>query len=454
MGMRNITAPIGSYLPRLVEALRQQLRDPDFRTRHRVRPQDFTRHRALPFALVILFILQKTVKSVQRHLNEFLAQVAPELPDAGATPGGWTQARAKLKHTAFGELNQLCVLPAVYQDDQAPPPRRWHGHRLLAIDSSLLRLPNSQDIAQAFGRVIVSNQTGATGTEYPQARVWVLYDVLNRIGLDPRLEPSTVGEIDLAIEHLPHFQEHDVAVMDRGFAGYRLLAYFLQAKRDFIVRCSTGSFLAAQELFRLNRAGRSKEVRLFAPADQKAALLTLGLPLEIVVRFVSLRLPTGELEVLATSLLNEESYPTQEFKAVYHCRWGIETYYGDRKGRLDLENFSGLTAEAIRQDFHAAVLLCNLESVLTGPASQALSDHRPKCQYPQQVNRANSFHALKMHAWELLSSERPAEGVVRRLQRLFLSNPVSVRKDRKAPRPKLSFPRSYHFQRRVKKIVF
>jgi|SRR5208283_2651786 len=452
MGMRDISAPIGPYLINLVQALRQLLHDPAFRARHRVRPEDFTRDRLLPFPVVMLIVLQKTVKSVQRHLSEFLAQIG--LDSAGGTPSGWTQARAKLKHTAFCELNQSCVLSAVYQSDQAPPPRRWKGHRLTGIDSSLLRLPNSKDIAKAFGLTVVTNQTGATGTEYPQARISVLYDVLNRIGLDPRLEPNTVGEVQLAFGHLAHIEKSDVALVDRGFTGYELLARFVKAEKNIVARCSTGSFLAAQELFRLNKAGVSRRVRLFAPSDQRANLLALGLDLQIVVRFVSLRLSTGELEVLVTTLLDEEAYPTEDFKEVYHYRWGIETYYGDLKGRLDLENFSGLTAEAVRQDFYAAVLLSNLESVLTGPASQALTEHRSECKFAQQVNRADSFHALKTHVLELLYGDTPAEGVVRKLQRWFLRNPVSVRDQRKKPRLKQSLYRSYHFQRHVKKTVF
>ena len=112
--------------------------------------------------------------------------------------------------------------------------------------------------------------------------------------------------------------------------------------------------------------------KLYAPRDERAQLRELGLPLELKVRFVSVRLPTGELEVLATSLLDEPKYPTQDFLALYHRRWNHETFYGVLKGRLDLENFSGQTPEAVRQDFHATLLLCNLESVLTGPAEAAL----------------------------------------------------------------------------------
>ena len=89
-----------------------------------------------------------------------------------------------------------------------------------------------------------------------------------------------------------------------------------------------------------------------AAADPRAELQRLGLPRELIVRFVSVRLPTGELEVLVTSLLDAAAYPTEEFLTVYHWRWPHETYYGRLKGRLDLENWSGQSAEAVRQDFH------------------------------------------------------------------------------------------------------
>lgn len=38
-------------------------------------PEDFTRQRQLSFPVVMLFILQKTVKSIQRHLHEFLDEL-------------------------------------------------------------------------------------------------------------------------------------------------------------------------------------------------------------------------------------------------------------------------------------------------------------------------------------------------------------------------------------------
>lgn len=452
--MRTIAESVSGPLLHLIEALRRQFCDADFIARHRVRAQDFTRHRQLTFPVVMLFILQKTVKSIQRHLHEFFNELAQGELFEPLTAGAVTKARAKLKHAAFIELNEGTVVPWIYGSESTRPWKRWRGHRLLGIDGSLLRLPNSAELREDFSVVEVTNQSGNTGTSYPEARLSVVYDLLNRVGLEGRLEPSSLGEVDLAIEQLSKARAGDVLINDRGFTGYRYLAWHRRLGLHHISRCSTASFAAAQELFRRNRGGGSKVVRLMARAEERAELRRLGLPLEMAVRFVSVRLPTGELEVLATSLLDEQAYPTEEFLEVYHWRWGHETFYGVLKGRLDLENFSGQTTEGVRQDFHAALLLCNLETILVESADVQLRQDSLEDKSRKQVNRAVAFHALKDQLIELLYSKAPSQRVIEKLQRLFVGSPVSVRPERKPPRRKPSFARSYHFQRRVRKIVF
>lgn len=448
--MRTILESVPVHLTQLVESLRAWLCAPEFVARHRVRPEDFTRQRQLTFPLVMLFVLQKTVKSIQRHLHEFLDELAGGQLFEPVTAGAWTHARAKLKHTAFIELNQEVVLPAA----QAQPLQRWHGHRLFGHDSSLLRLPDSAELAEEFVRVEIKNHKGATGTAYPEGRISVLYDLLNHLGIDACLASSRVGEVSLAIEQAAHVPAGEVVINDRGFTGFAYLAEHQHRGVHVIGRCSTGSFAAAQDLFRLNRGNHSVVTKIYAPADQRAALKARDLPLELLVRFVSLRLPDGKLEVLVTTLLDEQAYPTEEFLGVYHRRWNHETFYHVLKSRLDLENFSGQTVEAIRQDFHAAVLLCNLETLLTQPAQEAVQQERPPEQDPQQLNRADAYHALKHQLLPLLYSQTPAEQVIRKLQHMFLARPLSVPLDRKVLRRKQSFNRSYHFQRHVKKIVF
>jgi len=448
------TPAIPTCVINLFETLRGQLCDAEFVARNRARAQDFTRQRQLTFPIVMLFVLQKTVKSLQRHLHEFLDELARGELFEPVTAGAFTHARAKLKHAAFIELNQQTIVPWFYGPERAQGLRRWHGHRLLGVDGSLLRLPNSAELRQAFSLVEVENQMGRTGTSYPEARMSVVYDLLNRVSLDGRLERSTSGEVDLAIEQLCKASAGDVLINDRGFTGYRYLAWHHKLGLHHISRCSKGSFGLAQELFRINRAGCSKVVTLKARAQERAELERLNLPLELAVRFLSVRLPTGELEVLVTSLLNEQEYPTEEFLEVYHWRWGHETFYKIIKGRLDLENFSGHTAEAVRQDFYATLLLCNLETILVEPTDAQMREQSLAHKNARQVNQAVAFHAVKEELIELLYSDTPLEQVIEKLQRLFCGCPVSARPKRKPPRLKPSMHRSHHFQRHVRKIVF
>jgi hypothetical protein len=369
------------------------------------------------------------------------------------TGGALTHARHKLLPGAFIELNEKAVLSNFYGPEYQEAVERWCGHRLLGVDGSLVRLPASSELFDEFGEVAIANQHGKHD-RYPQGRISVLYDLLNRLGLEGHLVSSVEGEIELARKHLAVVQANDVVITDRGYAGYRWLVECGQCAQ-FICRCSCGSFAVVQQLMARDEAGVSREVTLPAPEDQIAQLKALGWPLQLTVRFVTVRLSTGELEVLATSLLDEQAYPTASFGQVYWNRWGIETFYGRIKGRLDLENFSGRTVAAVHQDFQATLFLSNLESVVSAPGQiQLAQPSTPQRQNPVQVNRAVSLHALKYHVIELLASAVPLDEVVTRVQQWLVHNPVSVRKDRKVTRRKVSAFRSYNFQRRVRKIVF
>jgi hypothetical protein len=438
----------------LLEALRQRLREPAFLVRHRRDEKAFTRRRVLTFTVVVLMILQQTVKSLQAHLHEFLGEWNQDDSSDYAGAGAFTRARAKLRHSAYQELNTQILLPIVYHADRDADLLDWRGHRMLGIDSSLIRLPMTEALGERFGLVECANQNGKSSVMYPEARISVLYDVRNHIGWDARLEPHTVAETEMARGHLLHVRPGDVLLCDRGYAGYFWFALMRAQGAEFVVRCSRGSFAAVQALFARDQGGVSQEITLAAPPELKRELREAGLPVQLRVRLVTVRLSTGELEVLATSLLDEKRYPTEEFVLVYHWRWGIETYYGRLKGRLELEHWSGKTEEAIRQDFHAAVFVSNLETVVCRSAEQAVEKKTAHRKYPAQLNRAVSLHTIKCQILALLASRQPAEKLLKKLQKQFMANPVTVRPDRITLRRKTPPGQAYQYQRNVRKVVF
>jgi hypothetical protein len=450
MGMQNITSSDRASVA-IIQTTRELIHDKLFCHRHRTSDKHFTRRRKLPFVNIMVMLLQKTVRSVQLHLHDFFATLGGS--GQGACASSWCEARLKLKHTAFIELNERALLDVAYGGQKDFTVRRWQGHRLIAMDSSLIRLPKENALGEEFGWVECRNQEGAVG-RYPQARLSALTDVLNRLVLDTLLVPWQQGERDLALAHLPRLKPEDLSLLDRGYASYELWAQFIAQPRSFVCRCPRSSFSPINQLFADNQAGRSVQVTLQPEPKKRAEMRRAGLPETITVRLVTVRLATGELEVLATNLLDETLYPTAQFAELYHQRWGIETYYNLIKGRLDLENFSGLSAEAIRQDLHATIFLSNLESILTQPAQRQLQQASEQRQHAAQVNHAVSFHALKSQIIALLLNEQPVSQVLPKLQRLFLANPVSSRPGRKVPRQKQSAWRSYHYQRNTRKSVF
>jgi hypothetical protein len=77
------------------------------------------------------------------------------------------------------------------------------------------------------------------------------------------------------------------------------------------------------------------------------------------VRVLKFRLPGAETETLISSL-KDSRYRIKRFKELYFKRWPIETKYDEVKKKLEVENFSGILADNIRQDFYAAVTLGNI----------------------------------------------------------------------------------------------
>ena len=76
-----------------------------FLRRYRRDERSFNRQRKIPFSVVLTLLLRKSVKSLQRVLNEWCRDT-DELISASAL----SQARQKFRYTAFIELLEECVI--------------------------------------------------------------------------------------------------------------------------------------------------------------------------------------------------------------------------------------------------------------------------------------------------------------------------------------------------------
>ena len=391
-------------------------------------------------------VLRNSLKSLQLAANEAMSW----LGQAPVTASAYSQARHKLKHTAFIELNQRAVVDVLYAD---PDYRTFWGFRVLAVDGSKVVLPDRPDVRNEFGTIAwTGGKNSLVEGEKPCALASVLYDVLNRVALDAALAPAKAYEVDLAVAHLAKTGAGDLLVMDRNYPSYRMLAELRRYGRNFVVRCSAASFAEARRMLK-GDGPDSQRVKLTPCAGQRAETRRLGLPMSLAVRFVRVRLSTGEDEVLVTSLLDGDACPNEGFLALYRLRWRVETFYGLLKTRLGLENFSGKSVEAVRQDFYATVYLSGLESVLTADAQAHLDGKETR--HAQTVNRAVSFNAIKSRAMDLLLGCSQDTGpLLEQLTAVFLTNPCLDRSQRNPPRKNTSTHTLLGFHKRQKKVCF
>ena len=108
------------------------------------------------------------------------------------------------------------------------------------------------------------------------------------------------------------------------------------------------------------------------------------------VRLVRHVAPNGRVRVLMTNLLDTQRFPAPAFGELYHQRWRIEVAFERLKHRLNLEHDSGLSHQAVLQDFAAKILCDNLEAVIT----RAAQNEHPIAQ-DRRINRACAHTVLK-----------------------------------------------------------
>ena len=426
-----------------------QIYSSKFIEQHKLRIQDFTRNRILNFQILFVTIMRKSVKSLQIVLNELFMDGHI---NTVVTNSAFTQARQKLSHTAFLALSHD-IVEMQYED--AKDLNLWNGYRLLGVDASQIILPNTKEIAAAFGTTKI--QTPSVGGTYSSARFECCYDVLNHLAITGTLDKGDVYEVDLAEKILDVAKENDILIYDRGYCSYKFAAILLQRKKHFIIRCKRSFFKAVDAFF--NGEYTDKILSINVPVDQQKVIKELGLSLTIKVRFVAVILSTGEIEVLMTSLL-DSNIDKEEFKKLYGLRWEIETFFGVLKGRLSLENFTGLTVEAIKQDFWSTIFISNYETILTFDTNKKMKDDRILSERGQvttvlKVNKAVAFNIIKHQAIDiLLNHKQDTESKIQKLTVLFETAAVPIRKNRETPRKKTSYARSYNFQLRKKKHVY
>ena len=410
---------------KFINYIRNQIYSKQFLELNRKSDKDFTRKRKLTFPKIILFMLNSIKKSLQKELTEFFLNFSNE---KNITNSAYSQSRMKLNHTAFIELNDG-IIKEFYTDNIFD---LWKGFRLLAIDGSRLQLPLSLEIIEYFG--FAQNQGVVP---IPMVQASSCYDLLNNMIINSEIDRYETSEYNLSLKHLEKCQfEKDLLIYDRYYDGMWFMFYHILKKKDFIIRMAKNSITEVQNFFNSNEESKIIEITKLH-IDSKNQLKKLGIEfIPFKIRLVKVILDNGEVEVLATSLLDEKKYPNKEFKWLYGKRWGIETNFDHLKNHLMIEDFTGLSSLSVLQDFFVSMFMANMQQILISEAQDELKKQKKDTEYEYKINKNLSFGFMKDRFVKILL-DKNADRNIRDLKELFKINPSPIRKGR-------SFPRVFH----------
>lgn len=347
------------------------------------------------------------------------------------TKGALTQARAKLNPWAFKRLNEVTA-NAFYQEASYSV---WYDMKLLAVDGSRLMLPNHQTIREEFG---VHHFGPNADSPRSMAMCSMLYDVLNHVTIDAEIAPYSASERDLLMMHLDKVNSGDMLLLDRGYPCFWLL-FLLKARGiEFCVRLKDDWWLEVKNFVESDEDERIVKFHLPTKDRGKLAEYPHMQDTTIQCRLIKVVLDTGEIEVLCTSLLDGEKYDSEEFGRLYHYRWNEEESYKLLKSRVELEAFSGKTAKAVRQDFHAKIFLMTMCAVYAHPIEERVvaeykADKDRK--YQQKINRTHALATMMDLAIPMFIKRR-FEEALKTFDELVYRTREIVRPNRKLPRPK------------------
>jgi len=382
------TNPKTDYREVLSENIVYEIENQEFRGHSKDGPCGvFSRDRKLTFKNLLVMIINFK-SSIQRELDSFFKALSKsDFKIREVTKGAFTQARAKLNPWAFKRLNEVAV-NSFYQGTEF---YGWYGMRTLAVDGTHLVLPNHPSVVKDFGQQVLGPKATVKRSF---ALASILYDVLNHISIDDEIAPYSSSELHLLTKHLDKVEKGDLLLLDKGYPCFWLL-FLLKAKGiEFCVRLKDNWWLKVKDFTQSDEIEQIVTFNLPKKDHNKLAEYPHMYDATITCRLIKVVLSTGAKEILCTSLTDTEKYLHKEFDSLYHYRWNEEETYKLFKSRIELEDFSGKTAQAVKQDFHTKVFLMTLCEAYAHPIENKVIDEYSADEnrkFDQKINRTNAL---------------------------------------------------------------
>lgn len=238
---------------------------------------------------------------------------------------------------------------------------RWRGLALYAVDGTTLRVADSVENRVHFGSQDSGRHAGGHEERqggYPLLRLVVVMAVRSHLIAAAEFGPYAVDERRYAESLWGNLPDSSLVLIDRGYLQANVLVPLISSGRNrhWITRAKTTTKFTT-----VRRLGRGDELVTFTVSSE-ARRKDPTLPREFQARAIRYQRKGYQPQLLLTSLLDDEQYPADEVRALYHERWEIELGFGELKTDMleRLETIRSKTPAAVAQEMWGLLIAYNL----------------------------------------------------------------------------------------------
>jgi hypothetical protein len=329
-------------------------------------------------------------------------------------------------------LRGLTAQAAQQLEDGADPSWLWHGLHAKLIDGFTFTMPDTTENQGEFPQQ--KNQRPGAG--FPIARACAVLSLATAAIHDLNIGPyegKETGETALLRGILDGLKEGDVAVFDRYFCSFMMLAILRQRGIHFCVRLHQrrpGDFRQGQRL------GQDDHLVTWLRPQRPAWMSKAWyeqIPETMTLREARFQVtvPGRRTEALTvvTSLADPKIYSKGDIAELYGYRWNAELDIRDIKQTLGLDHVRCKTPDMVRRELWVTLLAYNLVRKLIATAAAV------HVRQPRQLGFTLACQTI-LSSWMLLATGACRDG--RQLWRLALeriaANEVANRPGRIEPR--------------------
>lgn len=342
-------------------------------------PGAFTRSRKITLNLLLLYLIFRDNNVLSEDIVNFFGAVRnfEDLPTR----------QAVIKRMSVLNFNVWDEIMRRYRENiySNVTLYKLKDYIVIAVDGSFVDLPPHYVLNRYFGGHMTKKMT-INDIKKPQAKVSMIYDVLNQSILDFSVAHYRTSEIPLLFDHLREldsfFEDKKIILLaDRYYGSAELFKYCEMHNIKYIVRAKKNFFkkyIAEHEEdendFRISFEMDKAWIRRIKNDDIRDYIKTKPVLDVRVVRgeYTYLeRTKKGrkEKEVTISSQyftnLDASEFDTSEIIDVYHFdRWKVETSYDVLKNQLDIEQLNVHNPIGIINEIMGKVVFYNIEKLI------------------------------------------------------------------------------------------